>query len=120
MDVDAFLESVSASGVRLTAASIGGLRARAPETMDALFHLPLLALAVMVRAAYAVPDGRPRTQHRDAAGRAFQRVAPFPARPRDIPHAPETMCGRTGFPRGCKAGGRIAGFASRNHADAGG
>jgi hypothetical protein len=48
MDVDAFLESVSASGVRLTAASIGGLRARAPETMDALFDLPLLALAVMV------------------------------------------------------------------------
>ncbi|MFZ0418418.1 MAG: hypothetical protein WAM04_09940 [Candidatus Sulfotelmatobacter sp.] len=47
MDVDAFLESVSASGMRLTAASIGGLRARAPE-MDALFHLPLLALAVMV------------------------------------------------------------------------
>lgn len=42
------LESVSASDKRLTAASLGGLRARAPETMDALFHLPLLALAVMV------------------------------------------------------------------------
>jgi hypothetical protein len=48
MDVDAFLESVSASGLRLTAASTGALRARAPETMDALFHLPLLALALMV------------------------------------------------------------------------
>ena len=59
MDVDAFLESVSASGLRLTAASIGGLRARAPETMDALFHLPLLALAVMVIAR--------RTRFRTAA-----------------------------------------------------
>lgn len=48
MDVDAFLESVSASGLRLTAAGTGALRARAPETMDALFHLPLLALAMMV------------------------------------------------------------------------
>jgi hypothetical protein len=47
MDVDAFLESVSATGLRLPvpAAAAPG---RAPETMDALFHLPLLALAVMV------------------------------------------------------------------------
>lgn len=47
MDVDVFLENVSESGLRLTAADTGALRARAPETMDALFHLPLLALAVM-------------------------------------------------------------------------
>jgi hypothetical protein len=47
MDVDAFLESVSATGLRLPvpAATAPG---RAPETVDALFHLPLLALAVMV------------------------------------------------------------------------
>jgi hypothetical protein len=48
MDVDAFLESISTSGLRLTAAGTDALRARAPETMDALFHLPLLALAMMV------------------------------------------------------------------------
>lgn len=52
MDVDAFLESVSASGLRLTAASTGALRARAPEAMDALFHLPLLALSMMVIARH--------------------------------------------------------------------
>jgi len=47
MDVDAFLESVSATGLRLpvpAAPAPGG----APETIDALFHLPLLALAVIV------------------------------------------------------------------------
>lgn len=48
MDVDAFLESVSKSELRLTAASSSELRAHPPETMDALFHLPLLALAMMV------------------------------------------------------------------------
>ena len=47
MDVDAFLESVSATDLRLPVP--GALaQGRAPETMDALFHLPLLALAVMV------------------------------------------------------------------------
>lgn len=48
MDVDAFLESVSAANLRLSAAGGDSLRARAPERMDALFHLPLLALTVLV------------------------------------------------------------------------
>jgi hypothetical protein len=48
MDVDTFLESVIASGVRLPAAPVDNALRRAPETVDALFHLPLLALAVMV------------------------------------------------------------------------
>lgn len=47
MDVDAFLESVSATGLRLPVPAVA-TAGRAPETMDALFHLPLLALAVMV------------------------------------------------------------------------
>lgn len=47
MDVDAFLESVSATGLRLPVPAAAA-PARAPETVDALFHLPLLALAVMV------------------------------------------------------------------------
>lgn len=48
MDVDAFLQNVSTLGLRLPASGDLVLRARAPERMDALFHLPLLALAVMV------------------------------------------------------------------------
>lgn len=48
MDVDAFLESVSAAGLRLPSSGPGAPPGRAPETMDALFHLPLLALAAMV------------------------------------------------------------------------
>jgi len=48
MDVDAFLESASAAGVRLPRTGAGGAPAHAPETVDALFHLPLLALAAMV------------------------------------------------------------------------
>lgn len=47
MDVDEFLEVASQQGLRLPAAGAGG-PARAPEAMDALFHLPLLALAMMV------------------------------------------------------------------------
>src|SRR5580658_9467190 len=47
MDVDSFLQRVSERNLRLPAAreSTAG---RAPERIDALFHLPLLALAVMV------------------------------------------------------------------------
>ena len=45
MDVDDFLKVASQHGLRLPKA---GGPARAPETMDALFHLPLLALAMMV------------------------------------------------------------------------
>jgi hypothetical protein len=47
MNVDAFLERISERNLSLPAAreSTAG---RAPEKIDALFHLPLLALAVMV------------------------------------------------------------------------
>jgi hypothetical protein len=47
MDVDSFLESIAATDVIM---SPMGSRppGRAPETIDALFHLPLLALATMV------------------------------------------------------------------------
>lgn len=48
MNVDAFLRSVSEKNLRLHPDDANALRARAPETIDALFHLPLLALAVMV------------------------------------------------------------------------
>lgn len=48
MDVDTFLESVSATGIRLPVPAEDITPGRAPENMDALFHLPLLALAVMV------------------------------------------------------------------------
>jgi hypothetical protein len=47
MNVDEFLESLSATGLRLPVPARAAL-GRAPETIDALFHLPLLALAVMV------------------------------------------------------------------------
>ena len=48
MDIDSFLESVSATELRFPPVRDAGVRAHAPETIDALFHLPLLALAVMV------------------------------------------------------------------------
>ena len=48
MNVDAFLESVSEKDLKLRPQDAEALRARAPETIDALFHLPLLAFAVMV------------------------------------------------------------------------
>lgn len=48
MNVDAFLESVSERDLKLRPQNADALRARAPEMIDALFHLPLLALAVMV------------------------------------------------------------------------
>jgi hypothetical protein len=48
MDVDGFLASVTASGARLPAAGADATVRRAPEAIDALFHLPLLALAIMV------------------------------------------------------------------------
>jgi hypothetical protein len=48
MDLDAFLGSPAASNLRLSVAGAERLRARAPERMDALFHLPLLALAVLI------------------------------------------------------------------------
>lgn len=48
MDINAFLESLSGTGQRLPVASDSAASGRAPETIDALFHLPLLALAAMV------------------------------------------------------------------------
>lgn len=48
MNVDEFLQSVSDNDLKLRPQDSAALRARAPETIDALFHLPLLALAVMV------------------------------------------------------------------------
>jgi len=48
MDIDAFLESFSATDQRLPVASGRVVSGHPPETIDALFHLPLLALAAMV------------------------------------------------------------------------
>jgi len=48
MDVDAFLESVSSTDLRLPVPDANATPGRSPETMDALFHLPLLALAAMI------------------------------------------------------------------------
>jgi hypothetical protein len=48
MDIDAFLESLTEPGQRLPLASGRVVSGRPPETIDALFHLPLLALAAMV------------------------------------------------------------------------
>jgi hypothetical protein len=48
MDIDAFLESVSADGLRLPATDTATTLQRAPEKVDALFHLPLIALAIMI------------------------------------------------------------------------
>ncbi len=47
MDVDAFLQRVSSADIRLPAPD-ANTPGRAPETMDALFHLPLLALGAMI------------------------------------------------------------------------
>jgi hypothetical protein len=48
MNVDEFLESVSALNLRLSAENAREVPAHPPATMDALFHLPLLALLVLV------------------------------------------------------------------------
>jgi hypothetical protein len=48
MNVDEFLVSVAASDVRLSTGDETVSRSRAPETMDALFYVPLLALSVMI------------------------------------------------------------------------
>lgn len=48
MDVQSFLNSLSVSDLRLSAAEDSLPPHSAPETIDALFHLPLLALVVMV------------------------------------------------------------------------
>jgi hypothetical protein len=48
MDVDAFLESVASANMRLSVPSADTTPGGAPDAMDALFHLPLLALATMI------------------------------------------------------------------------
>lgn len=48
MNIDEFLEQVSSTHIRLSTGSAEAPAPRAPETMDALFHIPLLALAIMV------------------------------------------------------------------------
>jgi len=53
MDVDAFLELVSANDIRLSVPARDAALVRPPEKADALFHLPLLALAIMVIARHA-------------------------------------------------------------------
>lgn len=47
MDVDSFLQRVSEHNIHLPAAS-ESTTGSAPECIDALFHLPLLALAILV------------------------------------------------------------------------
>jgi hypothetical protein len=47
MDVDSFLQRVSGRNIRLPSARESTV-GRAPEKIDALFHLPLLALAILV------------------------------------------------------------------------
>jgi hypothetical protein len=51
MDVEAFLASIENPDMRLPAVGWPSPTRSAPETIDALFHLPLLALVTMVVAA---------------------------------------------------------------------
>jgi hypothetical protein len=53
VSLEEFIESTSGSEVRLKVERAAALRQGAPETADALFHLPLIALAVMVIARQA-------------------------------------------------------------------
>lgn len=52
MDVDLFLQTIAPSEIRLPTSVSQPLPGRAPETVDALFHLPLLALTIMVIARH--------------------------------------------------------------------
>jgi hypothetical protein len=47
VDIDAFLERASDQELRRPGTRFARAQTRAPETIDALFHLPLLALAIM-------------------------------------------------------------------------
>ena len=53
MNVESFLKSVSEADLRLSTTDDHLPLRSAPETIDALFHLPLLALVVMVIASRA-------------------------------------------------------------------
>jgi hypothetical protein len=48
VSLEEFIESTSGSEVRLKVERATAIRQGAPETADALFHLPLIALAIMV------------------------------------------------------------------------
>ena len=48
MNIDNFLTQVSSTDIRLSTGNTEAPTPHAPETMDALFHIPLLALAIMV------------------------------------------------------------------------
>jgi hypothetical protein len=48
MNIDEFLEQVSSTDIRLSTGKAEAPTPCAPETMDALFHIPLLAIAIMV------------------------------------------------------------------------
>lgn len=47
IDLDAFRDRVAGAGVGLPAVEPADMRSRVPETVDALFHLPLLSLAIL-------------------------------------------------------------------------
>jgi hypothetical protein len=53
VSLEEFIESTSSSEVRLKVERAAALRQSAPETADALFHLPLIALVIMVIARQA-------------------------------------------------------------------
>jgi hypothetical protein len=48
VDIDTFLETFAERDLKLSVSVAEDLPGRTPETMDALFHLPLLALAAMI------------------------------------------------------------------------
>ena len=48
MNIDEFLQQVSLTDIRLSTGKAEAPAPRAPATMDALFHIPLLAIAIMV------------------------------------------------------------------------
>ena len=50
MGIEAFRESVNGTALTVPRIAPARVRARAPEAVDALFHLPLLALAIMTAA----------------------------------------------------------------------
>ena len=84
MDVDAFLERVSATDMRLSATVDAVQPGRSPEALDALFHLPLLALITMVIARRK--PFRTMTLGRDVASLLVEHFSAL----RRSPHSLET------------------------------
>lgn len=52
MDIDAFLQEIGSEDVRFPVPTLPSAPTRAPESVDALFHLPLLALTIMTAARH--------------------------------------------------------------------